>query len=73
MDSEDMLFILYTSEPPASLRCGAYNRWLQSLYPYYNWIFDLQDTDVYWCTADVGWITGHITSFMALFPMAQQR
>ncbi|MEG4011306.1 MULTISPECIES: acetate--CoA ligase [unclassified Microcoleus] len=61
MDSEDMLFVLYTSgstgKPKGVVHTiGGYN-----LYTHMTtkWIFDLQDTDVYWCTADVGWITGH--------------
>ncbi|MCW6050308.1 acetate--CoA ligase [Lyngbya sp. CCAP 1446/10] len=61
MDSEDMLFVLYTSgstgKPKGVVHTiGGYN-----LYTHITtkWIFDLQDTDVYWCTADVGWITGH--------------
>lgn len=61
MDSEDTLFILYTSgstgKPKGCIHvCGGYT--VQSYYTG-RWIFDLKDTDVFWSTADVGWITGH--------------
>ena len=61
MDSEDMLFILYTSgstgKPKGVVHtCGGY-----MVYSYYSFInvFQYTQGDVYWCTADVGWITGH--------------
>lgn len=61
MDSEDMLFILYTSgstgKPKGIVHtCGGY-----MVYTYYSFVNVFQYTagDVYWCTADVGWITGH--------------
>jgi acetyl-CoA synthetase len=61
MDSEDMLFILYTSgstgKPKGIVHtCGGY-----MVYTYYTFknVFQYSDEDVYWCTADVGWITGH--------------
>jgi len=61
MDSEDMLFILYTSgstgKPKGVVHtCGGY-----MVYTYYSFlnVFQYSQGDVYWCTADVGWITGH--------------
>ena len=61
MDAEDMLFILYTSgstgKPKGVVHtCGGY-----MVYTYYSFlnVFQYTQGDVYWCTADVGWITGH--------------
>jgi acetyl-CoA synthetase len=61
MDSEDMLFILYTSGSTGKPKGVVHTTGGSNLYTHMTtkWIFDLQDTDVYWCTADVGWITGH--------------
>ena len=61
MDSEDMLFILYTSgstgKPKGVVHtCGGYM--VYSCYSFRN-VFQYKDGDIYWCTADVGWITGH--------------
>jgi len=61
MDSEDMLFILYTSgstgKPKGVVHtCGEYMVYAE--YSFRN-VFQLQDNDIYWCTADIGWITGH--------------
>lgn len=61
MDSEDMLFILYTSgstgKPKGVVHtCGGYM--VYTTYTFQN-VFQYNNGDVYWCTADVGWITGH--------------
>ncbi len=61
MDSEDMLFILYTSgstgKPKGVVHtCGGYM--VYTSYSFQN-VFQVGESDVYWCTADVGWITGH--------------
>lgn len=61
MDSEDSLFILYTSGStgkPKGVKhtCGGYMVWAS--YTFEN-VFQMKDEDVYWCSADIGWITGH--------------
>ncbi len=61
MDAEDMLFILYTSgstgKPKGVVHtCGGYM--VYTAYSFQN-VFQYDESDVYWCTADVGWITGH--------------
>ena len=61
MDAEDPLFILYTSgstgKPKGVLHTtGGYNLFAAMTHKY---IFDYHDGEVYWCTADVGWVTGH--------------
>lgn len=61
MDSEDMLFILYTSgstgKPKGVVHtCGGYATYVN--YSFRN-VFQIQSDDVYWCTADIGWVTGH--------------
>jgi len=70
MDSEDRLFILYTSgstgKPKGVVHTtGGYNLWSHLTF---KWIFDLKDDDIYWCTADVGWITGH--SYIVYGPLS---
>ena len=61
MDSEDPLFILYTSgstgKPKGVLHTTA--GYLLGSAMTHHYVFDYQDGEVYWCTADVGWITGH--------------
>lgn len=69
-DAEDMLFILYTSgttgKPKGILHTtGGY---LTQANMTMRYVFDIKDTDVYWCTADIGWITGH--SYVVYGPLS---
>ncbi len=64
MDAEDPFFILYTSgstgKPKGALHtCAGY---MVSAYASDKWIFDLRDDDIFWSTADIGWVTGHTYS-----------
>ncbi len=70
MDSEARLFVLYTSgstgKPKGVVHTTAgYNLWAHLTF---QWIFDIREDDVYWCTADVGWITGH--SYIVYGPLS---
>ncbi len=70
MDAEDPLFILYTSgstgKPKGILHTTA--GYLLGAYVTTKYVFDLRPDDIYWCTADVGWITGH--SYLVYGPLA---
>ena len=70
MNAEDPLFILYTSgstgKPKGVLHTsGGYLVWASLTHEY---VFDYHDGDIYWCTADVGWVTGH--SYIVYGPLA---
>ena len=70
MNSEDRLFVLYTSgstgKPKGVVHTIAgYNLWTHLTF---KWIFDIKSDDIYWCTADVGWITGH--SYIVYGPLS---
>lgn len=70
MDSEDVLFILYTSgstgKPKGIVHTtGGY---LTGTYATFQWVFDIKEDDLFFCTADCGWVTGH--SYVVYGPMA---
>ena len=70
MQSEDPLFLLYTSGSTGKPKGVQHNQagyilWAQMTM---EWVFDLKSNDIYWCTADVGWITGH--TYIVYGPLA---
>ena len=70
MDSEDPLFLLYTSGSTGKPKGvehhqAGYILWAQLTM---EWVFDVKDNDTFWCTADIGWITGH--TYIVYGPLA---
>jgi acetyl-CoA synthetase len=70
MNAEDPLFVLYTSgstgKPKGVVHTtGGYAVWAATTF---DWVFDYREDDIFWCTADVGWITGH--SYVVYGPLA---
>ena len=70
MDSEDTMLILYTSGSTGKPKGVVHTTggYLTFAAQTCRWVFDLKDDDVYWCTADIGWITGH--SYILYGPLA---
>ncbi|MCB0802491.1 MAG: acetate--CoA ligase [Flavobacteriales bacterium] len=70
MDSEDMLFILYTSGSTGKPKGVVHTHGGYMVYTTYTFqnVFQYEENDVYWCTADIGWITGH--SYIVYGPLS---
>ena len=73
MNAEDPLFILYTSGSTGKPKGVVHTTggYLLHASMTHKYIFDYHDDDIYWCTADIGWVTGH--SYIVYGPLRQRR